>query len=333
MSLGELDVDTLRFPLPWQGAAWQRLCQQRQNDRAPHALLLAGPPGVGKRRFAQALALSALCARPSAEGLACGQCKACALLRAGTHPDVSWLAPDDVGKPIRIDSVRSAVEFVAQTAQQGGRKIVVLAPAEALNRQAANALLKTLEEPPGAALLMLVSDAPGRLLPTLRSRCQRLEFPLPPWDATRKWLRPLAADEATLDEVLRETEGRPLAARGLLEDDALQRRRERVAALESWATGGISSLDLAQRWKDEDFEELLLWLSQRLLRATRCAMTGEPADDALTRSFSQAAPGSLLKMIEALQTLLGQHRSGTNPNRQLALEALLLTLQERLRPR
>src|SRR5690606_21599578 len=124
-----------------------------------------------------------------------------------------WLAPEEAGKAIRIDQVRAGVEAMGQTAQQGGMKLLVMEPAEAMNRAAANALLKTLEEPAGSALIVLVADAPAQLLPTIRSRCQQLLFPLPTGEQSRQWLATFAHDAEAVAAALAEAGGRPLAAR------------------------------------------------------------------------------------------------------------------------
>ncbi len=321
----DFDLPTMRVPLPWQQSQWERLLQQRQRQQLPHALLLGGPAGIGKRRFAQALSVALLCQSPEQGALtACGSCRACQLLAVGNHPDWLWVAPEERGKAIRIDQVRQIVEFAAQTGQRGERQVVVIEPAEALNRHAANAVLKTLEEPSGGTLLLLVSDAPGRLLPTIRSRCQRLDFPVPAAADTRAWLAPLASDEAELDQLMAETGGRPMAARALLEGDALARCQERSRELDELLEGRLSPLALAQRWKDAEFEPLLSWLSARLSDAVRCALGGNLA--LLNRRLATLPPARLFALLDEVQRLLTLQRSGSNPNRQLALEALLLHL-------
>ncbi|HBB79504.1 MAG TPA: DNA polymerase III subunit delta', partial [Pseudomonas sp.] len=170
--------------LAWQAGLWQLLAGRQQHA---HAYLLHGPAGIGKRDFAERLMALLLCQRPSLEG-ACGACRGCQLLAAQTHPDHYILEPEEVDKAIRVDQVRDLVDFITQTAQLGGRKVVLLEPAEAMNINAANALLKSLEEPAGNTVLLLVSHQPSRLLPTLKSRCVQQACPLPERQQSLDWL-------------------------------------------------------------------------------------------------------------------------------------------------
>lgn len=316
---------SLALPMPWQTSLWQRLQAQREADQLPHAMLLAGPAGVGKRRFAMALGAGLLCQSPK-DGVACGSCRACALLAAGTHPDWAWLAPEEKGKAIKIDSIRQQVETMAQTAQQGGRKLVVLEPAEAMNRNAANALLKTLEEPSGATVILLISDSPARLLPTIRSRCQRLDFPLPPVAATRAWLAPLAADPKRLEAALYESGQRPLLARQLLDADGLEKRQALAVALADVLEERISVVTAAERWQEWDFEDLLDWLQARLGAAARCQLAGDEPVDSAGTALLRIAPPRLFTLRDRLRELQQHNRAGGNPNRQMALESFLIDL-------
>ena len=140
-----------------------------------------------QRALADNLVALLLCQHP-AGGRACGQCKGCQLLAAGTHPDFFLLEPEEPEKPIRVDQVRELVDFVVQTAQLGGRKVVLLEPAEAMNLNSANALLKSLEEPSGDTVLLLISHQPSRLLPTIKSRCVQQACPQPSAEQSRAYL-------------------------------------------------------------------------------------------------------------------------------------------------
>ncbi|WP_088280705.1 DNA polymerase III subunit delta' [Ideonella sp. A 288] len=192
-----------QLPLPWLGDALQRA---KALTRA-HALLAHGPAGSGHLEFAWLWAQHLLCEEPGQAP--CGRCTGCHLVRVRAHPDLlvvlpaalrdsfGW-EPDEVGaktrsdaKPsrdIRIAQVRHAIDWARQTPGRGRGKVLVLHPADALNGPAGNALLKTLEEPPASLRLMLTSVDPEQLLPTVRSRCQRLPLPLPPPDQAQAWL-------------------------------------------------------------------------------------------------------------------------------------------------
>lgn len=205
---------------PWQIETWQHL--QAQFDRLPHAILLTGEAGLGKLDFARHLAYALLCESSDASAKPCGVCLACRWLDAGNHPDFREITPqnDDEASDskaakkksevIKIDQVRELADFVNLTSHRAGRKVVIVHPAEALNREAANALLKTLEEPPAGAVFILVSHQWRRLLPTLRSRCRRLPMPMPATEIALQWLSEQGLADA--EALLAETGGAPLAA-------------------------------------------------------------------------------------------------------------------------
>lgn len=229
--------------LPWLAAP---LAHALAHARS-HALLVQGPAGVGQFELALALAQAWLCESRAPQAPACGQCASCHLFAAGSHPDFQFLVPEalreslglnpDEGegggegkasktKPsreIKIDAVRQMLGFAQVTAARGQAKVVLVHPAEALNMVAANALLKTLEEPAGKLRFVLTSAAPEALLPTIRSRCQPVQLGLPPQEAALAWLGEKGLADA---EVL-------LAATGGRPQEALLWAAEGVAA-KSW---------------------------------------------------------------------------------------------------
>jgi DNA polymerase III subunit delta' len=245
--------------LPWHESAWRRLT--RQLEGLPHALLLAGPAGQGKRRFAEAVAALLLCESPGPGPAACGHCVGCQLRAADNHPDLLRLVPeadaaaDETGEAaepakaksaqIRIDQIRELQPALTITAHRGGRRVVIVDPAEAMNVFTANALLKLLEEPPAGVVFLLVTAQPQRLLPTLRSRCQRWDFPLPEAQVVLPWLA--REYPGTPAELLALVGGAPLAAAELGEQGGASLRARLVADLSGLGQG--DPLRLAGQWE------------------------------------------------------------------------------------
>ncbi len=179
---------------PWQQAQWQRLLRNRAADRLPHALLIAGPGGTGLRTFADAWSQALLC-DAEASAAPCGACRGCRLYTAGTHPDAVHIEPSEAGKAISIDAIRALTERLALTGSEA-TKVALIDPAEALTAAAANSVLKTLEEPPGGAHLVLLARRVARLSATVRSRCQRVSFGLPDHASAVQWLHAQGVDDA-----------------------------------------------------------------------------------------------------------------------------------------
>lgn len=223
---------------PWNIPLWRRLI--RDPAQLPHALLLHGPAGIGKKAFALTLANWLLCERPGAQG-PCGECPSCAWFAQGNHPDFRHLEPleDESetgkarkgGRPISVEQVREVLEFTVLSAHRGGWRVVVLHPAESLNAAAANALLKTLEEPPAGVMIMLVAHRPRRMLPTVLSRCHKLAVPLPDRQSALAWLAERQGTHA--ETLLSEAGGAPLAALDLADPERIRRRDGILTALAS----------------------------------------------------------------------------------------------------
>ncbi|MCG2633755.1 MAG: DNA polymerase III subunit delta' [Gammaproteobacteria bacterium] len=239
----------------------------------PHALLLHGPTGVGKRRFAEVLSQSLLCPDRNEHG-ACGACPACLQFQAGSHPDCLVVAPLQADPPpefgqfpslpsqqgrkapktpvVAIDQVRDLSGLMLRTSHQGGWRICVLPVAEALNPAAANGLLKLLEEPPEKLVFILVADEPGKLLPTIRSRCQMLHFGIPDPDQTTEWLDSLAGTDiapADLRVALAMTRGAPLRAMVLAQAGCAGQLDELIETLGQLRGGQLAPLAVAAAWE------------------------------------------------------------------------------------
>lgn len=324
-------------PYPWQLEPWQQLAQLAEANKLPHALMLAGPKGVGKRHFAEALAQRLLCQHPRGAS-ACGQCRGCELNKAATHPDLLHLLPEEAGKAIKVDLVRELTEALGKTAQQAGYKVVILEPAEAMNTNAANALLKSLEEPAANTLLLLVSHSPSAVLPTIRSRCQLRSFAMPRQEQVLRWLSPLLAGrELQAEDLLAAARGAPLTALALLEGDALEEREQLLQQLTRVSLGQLSAIELAASWHQRDAIALMEWYLSLLHSLTRC-LAGVFDNQAqrwpveLRERLSGVQPALLHRYIEKVLQSKKLLHSGANPNKQLLWEELLLDWGVVLRP-
>lgn len=250
--------------LPWQAAQWRRVRAACASRRLAHALLLRGPSGVGKRVFAERLSAMLLCEAPTLGDRPCGQCRGCHLLLSGTHPDVATLAPAEGRSSVGVDQVRAAIGQSGLTRHYADARVVLIAPAESLTGAAANSLLKTLEEPPGPTIFLLVSHHSAALPSTIRSRCQILDFPVPAPNQARDWLIGKGVPESGVGEALAAAHGAPLAALALHRGGGIERRRTVLRDLEALAQEGADPLIVAKGWKDQGAEEVLHWLIGRL---------------------------------------------------------------------
>ena len=321
-------------PLPWHDAQWQPLLQRLRSGLLAHALLLRGVPGVGKGVFAQALAARLLCHQSDAE-YACGHCKSCELIRAGTHPDLMVVEPESVGKPIKIDQVRRVNEFARKTAQQGGCRAIVMNPAEAMNVNAANALLKSLEEPGGGTFFLLISARSGDMLPTIRSRCQMSSFAMPEAALAKAWLADHIADPLVLEQLLSLSSGAPLIARAMFDDDTLNLRGRLINDLPELFRGNLTPVELARQWYTGNLIQLLGWLGSWLEDAVKLQLT---ADDSFIRNKDQlrmlgyladkALAADLLVLRDSIMSQRQQLLDGATLNTQMLMEGVFGDLLE-----
>jgi DNA polymerase-3 subunit delta' len=278
---------------PWHAQDWQRLLARRAQDRLPHALLLSGAAGLGKRAFAEAFVATLLCERRGKhdEGLACGQCRACALLKAGSHPDAVRVTLElrDDGTPrteITVDQIRVLGERLALTPQFGGLQIVLIDPADAMNANATNALLKTLEEPTPATVIALIADRPARLPATIRSRCQRIDFHLPRRAQALAWLAQQGVEAKTAAKALDVAAGNPGVALELARSDGLKLHAEVDADLRALFDGTAPASQIANRWSKSD-PERRLWFAAMQLREAARALTAPAEMPKLAAGFDR----------------------------------------------
>ncbi len=311
---------TAATPLPWQTEVWRRFLEIRRQRRLGHALLLSGPTGLGKSPLARRLAQALLCREPAEEGLPCGNCRDCRLFDAGNHPDFRQLTPDESTGRIRVDAIRELLDDSVLVVGEGRARLFLIDPAEAMGVAAANALLKTLEEPPAGVHLLLVATHPEQLPVTIRSRCQQLPLRPPSTAQAIAWLGERADLEAGRAAPLLEMAGGgPVTVLHWLEsgkDRLLERWRREFFEV---AEGRADPSGVAESWlKEADLSLLLRLLGAWLGGLLRKGAMGERVAE-ISSLPSPAALHSLLdKLFET------QRRLANNPNPQLALEALLV---------
>ena len=315
--------------LPWHDQARNRLGAAREQGRFPHALLLHGPAGVGKDRFAAAAAAALFCVARAATFRACGECAECSLSRAGTHPDLHWLRPLEDKKSIAVEQVREACEQLGMTSMRGGHRVAIVSPAQAMTNSAQNALLKTLEEPAPGTVLVLVTARPSGLRATLRSRCLRVEIARPPTPVAHEWLAAALATEVP-PGLLAIAGGTPLRALELAPHFAgLQDQMGRV--LGDLLDGRIEVTHAAQEMMGDGLPVRLDWieawlgglLRQRTLPAGTClTVPGGPVLQRLAGKVNISAAFRVLDRLRDTRRLLEGPAAA-----QLAVEALLIDLE------
>ncbi|QGM21588.1 DNA polymerase III subunit delta' [Spiribacter sp. 2438] len=309
-------------PLPWQRQAWQRFIQTVVDGRVPHAILLAGPAGIGKTTLSHLMAAQLLCETPGATE-PCGHCRGCHLRHAGSHPDARLLVPEEGGSGIlKIEAIRQLVDFSQRTSQYSGYRVARLLPAEAMNRSAANALLKTLEEPPASVCLLLVSHQPSRLPATIRSRCQIFRLGVPPRAESLQWLKTQGIANAA--EVLDLAGGAPFLARQLAEHQAVDQDQALLTALAGIVSGRVDATATAADWRETGARPLAVMMQRITLRVARAqagsATPGaQPAITAIAKRLPPAALHALAGRLNRLRAASEQPLS-----RELSAEALFL---------
>jgi DNA polymerase-3 subunit delta' len=300
-------------PLPWHAHDWAQLTGQLAEDKLPHALLLMGEQYTGKSQFALALSRLLLCAHPEG-GLNCGSCHACELSRSGSHGDFNWVQPGEKSRTIKIDQIREVVQFTSKTAGFGKRKVVVLAPADSMNINAFNALLKSLEEPSSETYLILVCHRMHTVPATIRSRCQCRRLAIPDAQSSLHWLDTFTAERLESETILSLAGGRPLLAEQLICSGDTHDLAVRRAALGELLQGRLDLPQAVGLWRDvepdEFLEQITLEIQHRLRTLSQVQLKSQQ---------SRAAYG-LLDELAQLQRAVS---AGANPSKQLVVEAIL----------
>jgi len=307
-----------------------------RSGRVPHAWLLAGPDGVGKGMAARALATALVCARSGDDS--CGSCAPCLKAAEGNHPDLAFVHPEGKGRVVRIAQVREVSRTFRFAPFEGRHRVVVFPEADRLNEEAANALLKSLEEPPDRTVLVLVSARPQALLDTIRSRCHAVRFSPLPRELCARILAENGVDSVDAPVAAALAEGSAGRALELFEAGVLDVRRATIEAV-----GGLSPdrpgalLELAADWTSRgDAAQSREALRQRLdvlsswYRDLLVASAGGRAADFIHADLAEHAMGTHVHQAEALRCLdrIQEARGALelNAGARLTCERLLLGL-------
>lgn len=301
----------------WQQNSWETLSQGRRQNHMPHALLLAGAEHCGKLDFAKSLAKSLLCeSRDQITQLACSQCKSCSLFEAGSHPDYTSVQLAEKKSQIVVDQIRGLNDFVYLSRSYEGSRVVIIAPVERLNINAANSLLKTLEEPPEKTVLILVSSNPSELIPTIRSRCQVLHLPQPSHEQACQWLEEQTTENPT-EELLLAAGGKPMLAQQLDEGERLSTRKQFATDILKLLRGNLSIVNIAKSWEKTPKADLLDWQLQWVQSMIRANYLEEGATtDAISPHLNKLmvqSVNSLWELHDGLLELKSHVHTSLNP--------------------
>ena len=324
--------------LPWHATATTQLRQAWGANRLPHAILVHGAEGLGTGAFAAWLATAVLCERSTHSELdVCGSCASCALVKAGSHPDLHWVAPEEDKQQLSVDQVRAACEKLSKTSFRQGYKVAIIEPAHQMTPGAANSVLKTLEEPTPGSLLVLLTSRPSGLLPTVRSRCQKLTITRPSKDEALAWLKQAAGKDVS-PSLLEFSGGAPLRALEYADGrfDALN--EQMLKSLQDLLSGDADVTQVAAEWEKDALIDRLIWLDLWLSSTARAAIAG--SDERFTFPTGPAHLPSLPRPlnINALYSMVDRTRAlkaqlaRTALQRELAVESWLIALLRTLAP-
>ncbi|MGM9540943.1 DNA polymerase III subunit delta' [Anaerovibrio sp.] len=316
----------------------KRLQTLQMEDRIPHAMLFCGAEGVGKAMTAEALAAVLLCHEPSG-GQCCGRCPACLALQAGSHPDYFRLLPESSGKAarsIRIEAVRELQAGIARVPLLSQRRVVIIHEAEKMNEAAANCLLKTIEEPAGQAVFVLLTSAPAALLDTIISRCMRVEFGILQHGELQEVLCRQGLPEAEAGRLADIADGSAARAMSLREPEVQELHRQAMTLVER--SGGLSVeelLQLAKEMSGHSREQLIQWLGFAamiyrdllvLYSGSELPLYNRSELQRLTALLDRYPPAGLLELLKLVQEY--QKRLRSNVSLQLCLEGFLIRLND-----
>jgi len=301
----------------WFAAAQAEVSAALANHRLAHGLLIHEDPGAGGLELARWIAMRINCS--DAPRAPCGECQNCKWSLADQHPDVTRLSPEEDSQYIKVEAVRDLIADLTLTAHGKGYKVAILAPADALYHNAANSLLKTLEEPPSRTLIMLVTSQPSRLLPTLRSRCSKLRLSGPSRAEAAKFLTD-SRGAGPWEDALAATGAGPFELIGADANALAELRADTLRTLKDIGSGNIQPPAVADKWARGELGIRLAcvesWITERILEST--------ANRELTHLSGPGASPNICRLFELSDAVRDMRKlSHTSINKTMAVEALL----------
>ena len=334
-------VSNTELHYPWQSLQWEKLTDVFSSGRLPHALMLSGTAGTGKTLFAGSLANLVLCEQAfenssSHKGPSpCGCCKNCKLVQAEAHPDIRYFSPEEKSMVVKVDQIRLLNEYISKSSQQGGYKVAIIHPAEAMNNNAANALLKSLEEPSQKSLIILVVDQPGRMMATIRSRCQVIDFPMPNHQQSMEWLKLALPNSSLHEDLLELAAGSPIKAYEMSESEAVTQKQTMIADLAKVLKREVTAVSVAAKWQKYELQIVLAWNVTWVQQLIRYSMTNDAQlvkDDTLLKVIKYLTgkhpAARFYELLDKVQTSCDLVARKTNPNNQILIENLLVGWSE-----
>ncbi len=245
--------------MPWLDTVYTELSNRALRNNLHHGLLLKGQSGIGKKRFARRLSQTLLC--KTTDEKPCGECQSCKLFKAQSHPDWHLIQSD---KQIGVDLIRDAIQILTSTSQLSGNKVLVIDNADTMTESASNALLKTLEEPTLNTFLLLVTDSPERLLPTILSRCEKVSLPSPSQEQCHQWLISQGYSDVSIDFIQAHSNA-PFLILEALQDDQGVSFDEFTRAISDLRSNTKISAELAEKWQ-KHADKIIQWLQYDLYK-------------------------------------------------------------------
>lgn len=308
--------------LSWHQPLWQQLQRTQKQGRMPHAILLSGSQGLGKRILAEKLVSSLLCTQADESFEACGHCHSCQLMAAGSHPDHTVVSPEDKGKAIKVDQIRALKQSQTLMPKVAAGKTVLITHADKMNINAFNSLLKLLEEPQPDSTLILLSENAQQLPVTIKSRCQMLVMPLPTIDTAISWLQQAdsSLDEAQWRQLLKVCHGAPLAALELGETGLAQCRQvtEDMGLLMQCRANPVQ---LAASWQQLDLTQALQQIQGMMQTKLGSLLTGD-------NSVSKGLIRQYWAIADCITETLKLISSQNNLNKTLLIEDFMVTVMQ-----